>query len=162
MQPSAPPVYRSAWRQCGKQSSLPSTRLLRRARKTIWALLLNIIVSQSGPGCAAPRRSAPGPETQQFRARGTPARSGAVSLPAAPERPLSATPAVGPHSSDSESTIPTLRQLQRRLTPAQTVPVSVPVVPDKPRVRTPVVGPLSYSDESRSSALTLRRFRSTT
>ena len=47
--------------------------------------------------------------------------SGAASLPAAPDRPLPATPAVGPLS--SESTVHTLQRLWLCLTPAETVPV---------------------------------------
>ena len=47
--------------------------------------------------------------------------SGAAILPAVPERPLPATPDVGPLA--SESAVPTLRRLRLRLTRAQTVPV---------------------------------------
>ena len=47
--------------------------------------------------------------------------SGGASLPAAPERPLPATPAIGPLS--SLSTVHTLQRLRLCLTPAHTVPV---------------------------------------
>ena len=77
-----------------------------------------------------------------------------ASLPTVPERPLPATPAVGPHS--SESTVHTLQRL--RLTPAQTVPVCLWCPTSRASARLSS-GP-SHTSANRSTGWTLLQFNS--